>query len=253
MRRISMSQVALALAALALFFSVDGGGVAQSVAASAKRLITGKQVKNGTLTEAKLAKAVRAKLNRPGVPGAKGLVGPKGADGRNATSADITPDALTGAQINESTLTTVPSATNLDGVAGNRFLRTCGAGATESQPGQISGSADVTGASLSPVDYATTGVARAYVCTGQPVQARRMGPGLYRVRFGNTEIGQTIGFPASGSATALVSSRTAGAIVSVRGPSQCALSPPPFVSCFVVEVRNAADLPIDGDFTIAVI
>ena len=38
-----------------------------------------------------------------------------------------------------------------------------------------------------------------------------------------------------------------------QGPNQCARSPPPFVSCFVVEVRNAADAPIDGDFTIAVI
>lgn len=48
MRRITSSQVSLALAALARFFSLDGGAVAVS---AAKKLITGSQIKNGAVSE----------------------------------------------------------------------------------------------------------------------------------------------------------------------------------------------------------
>lgn len=307
MRSITSSQVSLALAALALFFSLDGGAVAVS---AAKRLITGSQIKNGTISQSKLSASVRAKLQKAGLPGpagaqgpagapgpkgadgaagpagpkgadgAAGPVGPKGADGTNATingvaaggdlsgtypdpqikagtigGGDVGPNALGGAQIDESTLGTVPAATNatnLDGVAGSRFLRTCGPGASGGQTGQIFGRANITGASLSTTAYTATGVDQGYVCTGQAVQAIKLSTGSYQVRFGDTAVGTTIGFPGFATATSLVSSRTAGAIVSGGGPNQCANTPPPFINCFSVDVRNAAGAAIDGNFTIAI-
>jgi len=275
MRRITSSQVSLALAALALFFSLDGGAVAVSAAKSAKRLITGSQIKNGAMSEAKLSAAVRAKLRKAGSPGgagaqgpagapgpkgadgaagpagpkgADGAAGPKGADGTNATingvaaggdlsgtypdpqikagaiaGGDVAPNALGGAQIDESTVGTVPAATNatnLDGVAGSRFLRTCGPGASGGQEGQIFGRANITGGSLSTTAYTAAGD-QGYVCTGQPVQAIKLSTGSYRVRFGDTVVSGSIGFPSFISATSLVSSRSTGAIVSGTGPAQC--------------------------------
>jgi len=77
--------------------------------------------------------------------------------------------------------------------------------------------------------------------------------GLRRLRFGDTAVSGSIGFPSFASATSLVSSRSAGAIVSGTGPNQCASTPPPFITCFTVEVRNAAGTAIDGNFTIAVL
>jgi hypothetical protein len=49
--------------------------------ATAARLITGKDIKNGSIAERDLAKPVRAKLNSPGPQGAPGPQGPKGAQG----------------------------------------------------------------------------------------------------------------------------------------------------------------------------
>jgi len=86
------------------------------------------------------------------------------------------------------------------------------------------------------------------------VQAIKVSTGFYRVRFGDTAVSGSIGFPSFASATSLVSSRSTGAIVSGTGPNQCAsASATTGITCFTVEVRNAAGTAIDGNFTIAIL
>jgi hypothetical protein len=63
---------------------VAGMAIATAGTATAARLITGKQIKNGSIAKKDLSKAVRkqlAKLGRPGAPGAKGDKGDKGDSG----------------------------------------------------------------------------------------------------------------------------------------------------------------------------
>jgi hypothetical protein len=55
--------------------------VATAGTATAAKLVTGKQVKNGTITAKDLSKAVRAQLAKAGVPGPAGATGPKGDAG----------------------------------------------------------------------------------------------------------------------------------------------------------------------------
>jgi hypothetical protein len=90
---------------------------------------------------------------------------------------------------------------------------------SEPTNGQIFGRANVTGAALSTTAFTTTGVDQEYVCTGQPVQTIKVSTGFYRVRFGDTAVSGSIGFPSFASATALVSPRTTGAIVSGASPT----------------------------------
>ena len=80
---------------VALAFAL-GLVVACAGTATAGALITGKQIKDGSIGERELAPAVRAKLNTPGPAGAKGdrgdvgPRGPAGPAGEPGTSAPIT-------------------------------------------------------------------------------------------------------------------------------------------------------------------
>lgn len=63
------------IALIALVFAMTGTGIA------AKSLITGKQIKDGTISDKDLSKAVRKQLAKTGAAGAAGPQGPAGAPG----------------------------------------------------------------------------------------------------------------------------------------------------------------------------
>ena len=62
--------------------------IATGATAGAASLITGKQIKNGTITSRDLSKAVQTQLKKPGVPGPKGDVGPVGPKGETGLKGD---------------------------------------------------------------------------------------------------------------------------------------------------------------------
>lgn len=84
--------------------------IATAGTASAARLITGKQVKDGSISEKDLSKAVRAQLAKarlPGPPGPKGDAGPPGPSGQTGaagpgtllTAAVDVPDGTFGREV----------------------------------------------------------------------------------------------------------------------------------------------------------
>jgi hypothetical protein len=74
MRRIR--NMTVVLLAFALGIAVGGAGTA-----TAARLITGKEIKNGSITAKDLSKGLRARLGAPGTPGPAGERGPTGDPG----------------------------------------------------------------------------------------------------------------------------------------------------------------------------
>jgi len=75
-----------AIAALVATAVLAGGGTA-----TASHMITGKDIRNGSVAERDLSKGVKAKLNAPGpagVRGPQGPVGPPGADGIDGVDGD---------------------------------------------------------------------------------------------------------------------------------------------------------------------
>ena len=75
-----MRSVLRGRAGMALAF-VLGLLIATAATAGAASLITGKQVKDGSISSKDLSKAVRAQLAKAGVAGPKGDIGPPGAKG----------------------------------------------------------------------------------------------------------------------------------------------------------------------------
>jgi hypothetical protein len=61
--------------------------IATGATAGASSLITGGQIKNGTISAKDLSKALRTKLARARVPGPKGVPGPQGAKGDQGPAA----------------------------------------------------------------------------------------------------------------------------------------------------------------------
>src|SRR3954467_4097735 len=92
---------ALVVALAALFFAIDGPSYAADLTSAAKKLITGKQIKDGSIGEKDLDKKLRAKLaasgkagpaGAPGAPGGQGPQGDRGLpgqDGRDGTDATL--------------------------------------------------------------------------------------------------------------------------------------------------------------------
>jgi hypothetical protein len=75
MRRLTQGRAGMAAA------FVLGLLIATAGTATAARLITGKQIRDGSITQRDLAKSVRAQLTRAGAPGPKGETGPAGDAG----------------------------------------------------------------------------------------------------------------------------------------------------------------------------
>ena len=98
------------VAYLALFVALCGTAMATpGVSSAVKKLVTGKDIKNGTVTEKDLARAVRKKLaalrlagpagaqGAQGLPGATGPAGTRGADGAVGPAGATGPAGAMGA------------------------------------------------------------------------------------------------------------------------------------------------------------
>jgi collagen triple helix repeat protein len=89
----------VALGMLALFVALDGFAAAEHATSSAARLITGKQVKDRSLTEKDLSrKAIAALRGRPGRAGPAGLAGPVGPVGPAGPAGSQGPQGPPGPQ-----------------------------------------------------------------------------------------------------------------------------------------------------------
>ena len=125
MRRFRVSP-AMVVAVVAVVLSVTGSAVAA-------RLITGKQIKNGTITKADLSKSLQAQLQsaaQPGTAGAKGdtggpgTKGDTGAPGPGALKVDKDYVSTSTATVAAATLGTLGvSLTGCQDISGSAVLR----------------------------------------------------------------------------------------------------------------------------------
>src|SRR4051794_40751823 len=160
-----------AIALLALFVALGGTGYA-AVA------INGKQLKNGTVSGKKLK---RNTLTGREVKESKLATVPSAARAASAASADTAGTA--------STADTATNAVTLDGFDSTAFTR----GDCATNNGAIHGYARIAASAGFSSTFTTTGVESAYNCSGQSVEARRIGGGFYEVRFNGTSPGLVVG------------------------------------------------------------
>ena len=85
--RLRRPSAATVIALLALFVALGSTGLAAPVVERAKRLITGKQIKNGSLEAKDLSRKARRSLR--GLPGRRGDDGPQGAPGPPGSVARV--------------------------------------------------------------------------------------------------------------------------------------------------------------------
>lgn len=71
--------------------------IASAGTATAAKLITGKQIKDGTITQKDLSKAVQAQLKKAGLPGPAGAAGPQGLKGDAGPKGETGPAGAAGA------------------------------------------------------------------------------------------------------------------------------------------------------------
>jgi hypothetical protein len=110
--------------------------IATAATAGAASLITGKQIRNGTITEKDLSKGVRAQLRKagvpghPGVPGAKGDAGSRGEAGSKGEAGAVGPtEAVTATASHNPLLNPVASPdTPVDPEYGETTITTTKAG-----------------------------------------------------------------------------------------------------------------------------
>lgn len=108
-RRLTYANVT---ATLALFIALGGSSFAEPARQSAVKLVTGKQIKNGTVAEVDLSKSVKTKLNKAGTPGPAGAKGETGAKGDPGSQG---PAGQTGAAGADATVNGVAAAGALAG------------------------------------------------------------------------------------------------------------------------------------------
>lgn len=199
------------IAYVALLFALGGTSYAAADRLLPRNSVGSAQVVNGSLKKADLNKATVSALHGArgdqGPPGAQGPPGPSTGPAGGALTGNypnpqlaadavngskVQNDSLTGADIQESSLGEVPSATNatnagtatnadnLGGVAASLYQRGC-------QPGAIDGHAYVKGSSTFPNTYTSSAasVLDQFNCTGTSpaAQAKRIATGIYYLDF----------------------------------------------------------------------
>lgn len=121
--------IGVAIAVLALFVALNGPVVASDAVTSAKRLITGKQIKNRSVTAKDLSlKTVKALRGRTGPAGAAGAAGPQGSQGTAGAQGpagpsgnDATPQEIVDKVVQADGAGSGIDADLLDGLDGSAF------------------------------------------------------------------------------------------------------------------------------------
>lgn len=132
------------VATLALFVALGGTSVAEPARQYAAKLVTGKQIKNGTVAEADLSKGVRAKLAKTGSAGTAGLAGPAGpvgAVGAVGPAGAAGATGATGPAGSDASLSGVAAGGALAGTYPNPSLANASVGPTQLQPDAVTDSA----------------------------------------------------------------------------------------------------------------
>jgi hypothetical protein len=181
-RKLSRPSPAMVVALIALFVALGGSGYA-AVKFNPKIIknnsVSGKKLKNNTL------------------PGAK-----------------LTNNSVTGRKINEDTLLTVPSATNAQRFGGQLPGAFLEAGATAANSQRLAGleptsfvrrecsqengqNKGVLTLTASPTFSSTFIPVPGYNCSGQTIEARRLGMGRYEVRFNGSPSTQALVTPST--------------------------------------------------------
>jgi hypothetical protein len=124
MRRLSERRTTTLLA------FVLGVIIATAGTATAAKLITGKQIKDGSIGTKDLAKAVRSQLAKSGVPGATGQAGPKGDAGAIGPKGDVGPQGpgahsftISVNRGNDAVLATLDNGVKVTGTCGVGFVQ----------------------------------------------------------------------------------------------------------------------------------
>jgi hypothetical protein len=96
---------ALIVAVIALIVALSGTAVAEPVITAAKKLVTSRDIRDGTIKTVDLSPKARRQLRgiegakgrqgEPGVAGAPGAAGPAGARGTDGANATLTPGSIT--------------------------------------------------------------------------------------------------------------------------------------------------------------
>jgi hypothetical protein len=279
----------LALSALALFVSLGGDSMGADAYTAAKKLITGKQIKKGTITESHLNAAVRAKLAQSGPAGQAGPTGPAGAAGAAGAAGSkgdtggagpdgpqgptgpqgipgpiegveaggvldgtypdpgLADGAVTGNDVDESTLGAVPNALALGGTPAASYQQKCAKGV-------IKAHAEIFVANASSTQFATTGVQTTYMCGGGTVYAKHQSTGTVDVVFQPT--GQTGQFGIKIGDMAFANSFSTGAgytnVTANGNPIAQGELPPTFTSGISYRVRTE-DATGDSDQGIKIV
>ena len=185
MRRILRNRPspAMAVALLALMVALGGTGIAASPVASVSRLLSGTKIKKRSIPRD------RIKLNA--ITGAEVKEStlakvPKATSADNAKHADAASTATAA-----SSATTAQNALNLGGVPASSFTRP----SCDAQTGQIRGFVRIAANVAFPATYTTNAnqVLSPYNCSGGTVEAKRVGLGQYDVRFNGSPVALALG------------------------------------------------------------
>lgn len=174
----------LANNARTIFIAVVASVIASVATAGAANLITGRQIKNGTITAKDLSKAVRAQLAKAGTPGPQGATGPVEAVISSSSTPSLdqngAPPGIASTAFNDVPITTTKRGRLLISVDVNAAAVDCNGGTSamgiylDGKP--VPGSAiEVPGSVPSFTAFPTT----ARGITADPVE-----PGNHQVRLG---------------------------------------------------------------------